>query len=99
MPKYINADEFRFDLQKHIVSNNNDYRAFVDTDFLSLVDDMPAADVQEVVLCKDCKHCRKMNTPNLLFFCERRNIYTEEVGGKDFCSRGERIDGKDGDEK
>lgn len=48
MPRYIDAEQFRFDLQKHIVEDNNGMRAFVDTDFISLIDDCEAEDVVEV---------------------------------------------------
>ncbi len=64
-----------------------------------LLDEVPAADVVEVVRCKDCKHYR--NHPNGLCY-----LHTEPkenarghsgnavcVEPDDFCSYGERKDG------
>lgn len=66
-----------------------------------LINAIPAADVAEVVRCKDCKHStlpseltQRYGVPGTLTChnrhspCNRRN-----VGGGDFCSYGERKDG------
>ena len=47
------------------------------------MDDIPSADVVEVVRCKDCKY-RKKNT-----FCLHNMRYEHDSG---FCSYGERAD-------
>ena len=65
---------------------------------IELLDEIPAADVAEVVRCKDCKYSTlpseftqrygKLGTltcHNRYAPCNRRN-----VGGDDFCSYGER---------
>ena len=50
-----------------------------------IINEQPTADVQEVVRCKDCKY-RKSSE-----FCECREPDA-------YCSDGERMDGKDGEE-
>lgn len=54
----------------------------------------PAADVVEVVRCKDCKHSVKYNCKNDACYsftiCRRRDGYSEGVEEDDFCSYGER---------
>lgn len=55
---------------------------------------IPAADVVEVVRCKDCKHSVKYNCKNDACYsftiCRRRDGYAEDVEEDDFCSYGER---------
>lgn len=68
---------------------------------LEMLDEVPAADVAEVVRCKDCEHStlpseltQRYGVPGTLTChnrhspCNRRN-----VGGGDFCAYGERKDG------
>ena len=51
-----------------------------------LIEDIPSADVVEVVMCKDCKH-RKLN--DIGYFC---NYHGCEMLDADFCSYGERAE-------
>lgn len=55
---------------------------------------VPAADVVEVVRCKDCKYSVKYNCKNDACYsftiCRRRDGYSEGVEEDDFCSYGER---------
>ena len=57
------------------------------------VKEIPAADVVEVVRCKDCKHAKMhidiIGDPHL-FCCNGRSIYRIKVDLDDFCSYGER---------
>lgn len=62
--------------------------------------DVPAADVVPVVHCKDCKHFNHKRME-----CENEAVSTDHEGGAqyslnfgldDFCSYGERKDGKCG---
>ena len=54
------------------------------------IEECETADVQEVIYCKNCKNYLKF---------ENGDVVCEEFGGyikdNDFCSRGERKDGKD----
>ena len=52
----------------------------------------PAADVVEVVRCKDCKYCHWRLGVGSDVFCVRdgRGMYFMTFKGNDFCSYGER---------
>lgn len=56
---------------------------------LQIVKDLPAADVAEVVRCKDCKYGDYDSKPNGAMVCLRTNdgFWRKET---DFCSYGER---------
>lgn len=61
----------------------------VDEDtILDLVDSVPTADAVPVVRCKDCKY--RDGTPG------QPNILCAQMHEDDFCSYGERKEGKDG---
>ena len=65
----------------------------------------PAADVSQVVRCKDCKHFKHYGKTSLLIdgknikagWCYRRARHNEEyrMTPEDFCSYGERKEGAD----
>jgi hypothetical protein len=66
-------------------------------DIAEAMDSIPAADVVEVVRCKDCKHyClsdyRKPNEPRWCEKFEDGNYFPKPT---DFCSLGAKMDGKD----
>ena len=54
---------------------------------LCIIDDAPAADVVEVVRCKDCKYAKPMSFKGY-FMCKRHHKYCRKAD--DFCSYGER---------
>ena len=58
----------------------------------SLIQKQPAADVVEVVRCKDCKNYELMKATNS-HFCNEFGGYVKD---EDFCSRGAKMDGKGG---
>ena len=85
MPKYINAEALKADVSAYC--DNLKPRAFglladvIIRDVLNIIDEAPAADVVQVVRCKDC--------------CMHDSCYTEEVfefaGMTDgFCCVGKR---------
>ena len=51
----------------------------------------PAADVSEVVRCKNCKNYELMKSGN----CHFCNEFGGRVTEKDFCSRAQKMDGKE----
>ena len=55
----------------------------------SQIDELPRADVVEVVRCEDCVCCRYVDGADT-YKCDRRGYYSEEVKPTDYCSRGER---------
>lgn len=83
MKKYIDSDIVNLKLKQICDNHNTSYgiqfggRA---KDFAQLTDDIPAADVAEIVRCKDCKHWHGGD-------CFR----IELTRPNDFCSFGEKI--------
>ena len=57
-------------------------------DMAEYIREQPAADVAEVVRCKDCKSFGKFGSA---FVCSELG---DRVRENDFCSRGKRMDGK-----
>ena len=56
-------------------------------DLLKWLEAQPAADVVEVVRCKDCKYAKPMSFKGY-FVCKRHHKYCRKAD--DFCSYGER---------
>lgn len=64
-------------------------------DTMHCIDNMPSANVAEVVRCRECKHYRERRTKkygNLICRCIRMGKYDMDypVRSDDFCSYGER---------
>jgi len=77
MNKYINADEIKQQMIKYGWKHP-------DSTVHEFVDDLPSADVVEIVRCKDCKYFNKITS-----FCTRKTIPKQAVGNS-FCPYGER---------
>ena len=66
------------------------------SDFIN--DELPAADVQSIVHCKDCKYRKehhyeaKGEAPYVKYSCK---FTTYSMSGEGFCSFGTRMDGED----
>lgn len=58
----------------------------------SLIQKQPAADVVEVVRCKNCENYELMKATNS-HFCNEFGGYVKD---EDFCSRGAKMDEEDG---
>lgn len=52
---------------------------------IKMIEDLPSADVVEVVRCKDCVHYQKGGCNHFGYY-----TYTPDVDENDFCSYGER---------
>ena len=89
--KYINTDELKafIDAGKY---RNPCERVFSENDIIDMVNEMPPADVVEVVRCKNCKYREKSFYGNRRDYCEKRSTleHTEYVNPTDFCSKGDR---------
>ena len=75
------------DMQKKLRSGSSEdaYAAF-----LKMVNDAPAADVVEVVRCKDCRFCSpKYDEPDGYYGCDLKLL---AIDLDCFCSEGERIE-------
>ena len=84
MSRYIDADKLKQDLDAWAI-NLHKPTNLVREDTFVIIDEQPAADVVEVVRCKDCKWWDGIE-------CKTRDIDVVDVD--DFCSYGERKDGE-----
>ena len=84
MAEYINRAELIENLNKFAPEH---YTALIN----QLITKQPAADVVEVVRCKDCKRCYEKRTKlnnQLMRFCMRMDGNEYQVNANDFCSYG-----------
>lgn len=106
MATYINREALIKQVKAiHKAVDTSDSNIAYDTGFHSatsqiqgLIAWMPAADVVKVVRCKDCKHFKPQNISAHWHSTERycmRKVAIK-VNEDDFCSYGEKKDGKDG---
>ena len=58
---------------------------------LQSISDVPAADVAEVVRCRDCKHKVRTDANGIVICSEEHGMYCPTEN--DFCSYGERREG------
>lgn len=79
-PKYIEAERF-VECFGNWYTEEGTENGFIGT-IKDLVKQTPAADVQEVVRCRECKH-------RYGYKCDYDD---RPVGSGDYCSRGERMD-------
>lgn len=61
-------------------------------DLVDTFADIPAADVVEVVRCRDCKHSYRIDGAKEEYDCTKISAFAEFFPGEYFCSYGERID-------
>ena len=89
MAKYIDAEGvMRACFDSFLKTGNKAY-----SEIIALVDAVPAADVVEVVRCKDCKYQNKgQNECDTWNMCEYRSWLYFPVNDDDYCSKGERND-------
>ena len=100
--KYIDAEALIDELDRQMADLEADVKADKDNVFLiglahisvvSTINDFPAADVVEVVRCKDCKYAY-MTTDGECKYCD---IWfpdeKEYLDGDYYCASGERKDG------
>lgn len=98
MADYIRREDARrmvVQLDKYVWASpvSDEIRHTVDADLVKFgLDRIPAADVVEVVRCKDCKYGDYDSKPDGAMVCLRTNdgFWRQET---DFCSYGERKDG------
>lgn len=67
-------------------------------DFAKIIEELPAADVVEVVRCKDCADFRPWGGQSklgdcMVYVCDGEDPFTMEE--TDFCSDGDRKDGEE----
>lgn len=59
-------------------------------DLVDTFGDIPAADVVEVVRCRDCKHSYRIDGAKEEYDCEKISAFAKFFPGNHFCSHGER---------
>lgn len=97
MNKYIDAEHFDARMREAMGMAMDDlsmeYQEAVQA-ILAMLKTEPAADVQEVVRCKDCKYSEEFIYPEGLetMVCWEDNA-DREVNKNGFCEKGERKDG------
>lgn len=84
MARYIDADKLRSRLYESDF-HTPDERWRPESEFAELIDTMPAADVEEVVRCKECKH---WTGKEYVGCCQLSKIVARHAD--DFCSYGKR---------
>lgn len=86
-PKYIEVEGImRACYDSFLKTGNKTY-----SEIIALADAVPAADVAEVVRCKDCKYQNKgQNECESWNMCEYRSWLYFPVNDDDYCSKGER---------
>ena len=96
MTQYIEREALLSELQEEIEFETSMYteeqNKYFDRGLKCAIRDVksqPAADVTEVVRCKDCQNYELMKSGNYHFCNEFGGRVTEE----DFCSRAQRMDG------
>ena len=99
MARYIDADKLKERIEyyySHTGDQTTNAEHYAYGVALKEIDQLPTADVVEVVRCKDCKYRKKDKLFVSGHYCYLRPVnggrFCEDDG---FCSYGERKDGKD----
>lgn len=61
-----------------------------DCDWMAFIDKEPAADVVEVVRCRDCKHSYRIDGAKEEYDCAKISAFAKFFPGDHFCGYGER---------
>ena len=85
MSRYIDADLIEYEPMCR--ARGNGMYEDCEIAYKDQIDDIPTADVVEVVRCKDCKYYNAIDTDRL---SECKKGF--ETYGNDYCSYGERTD-------
>lgn len=91
--KYIDTDNIKFDISGLVYIEPNDYKGIAFY-FLKQLDEMPSADVVEVVRCRDCKYAHLTYSGD----CKQCDMWVDDddlqltlyLDGDFYCSYGER---------
>jgi hypothetical protein len=92
MPEYIEREDVLNELNRNSIT-----KKITLADGVSIFDtikNIPAADVVEVVRCKDCKHIHLIGkTPFAVRVCTHNKGLGDDVRENSFCSYGKRKEG------
>lgn len=90
MPKYINAEKIELKYEFGIVSDEG-VVCIPLRDVKKSIEATPAADVVEVVRCKDCRYWE--NGKDYETYCNHWDNMMADTKADDYCSYGKRKDG------
>ncbi len=94
MARYVDADELLKNLKKQYGEELGWQCTVNMSDVGMMIEDAPAADVVEVVRCKDCEHYDKGGCNHFGYYTYTPSTTTTlspiDVDEDDFCSYGER---------
>lgn len=97
---YIEREALKTELQKKIELSHNARRVVIEGDFITIIDDMPDADVVEVVRCKDCVYCCISTDPKTNISIQKcgyvgfNPVQSSQVSDDFYCGYGVRKDGE-----
>lgn len=93
MSDYISREALIDRLNNNLSAcNHGTFSEMCYADAIETAKNLPAADVEPVVRCKDCKHLRVWNQKDIYAFCPKTNIVFlpfEKDTRTFFCSLGE----------
>lgn len=99
MKKYIDAEKFKNTLRESLILSPDTAEEFTNIGIvfaISRINSMPAADVAEVIRCKDCKwFCSSFNPKTNISvkkcgYVGYNPVQSSQVSDTDFCSHGEK---------
>ena len=91
---YINRGDILFQLETGFFPQSMEYTEGVAI-AKSLIKSAPGVDAVEVVRCKDCRFCEKIENEIIHVwscYCKRSSVF-REVDARDYCSSGEKNNG------
>ena len=91
--KYIDAEKFKNTLKESLILSPDTAEEFSNLGIvfaISRINSMPAANVEEVVRCKDCKYARKEKEVYGIADFKCLKTLVTCLDADDFCSYGER---------
>ena len=86
--RYIDADDAIYRLEKLSYGDSQPKAIRRAGKYLNAFANEQSADVEEVVRCKDCKYCDKIDDYDLL--CRGHGMPCRLTTAEDFCSHGKR---------
>lgn len=92
MPRYIDAEKIKY-FEHTICCGHGDYRTVRDVSE-DKINAIPTADVVEVVRCKECRNFGEDVGMSKDGVWARCYLHKRIMCEKDFCSYGEKMDGK-----
>lgn len=89
MAKYIDAEALGIGIAKAEIFANSEFaRGW--NNAIKIINNAPAADVVEVVRCRDCKHSYRIDGAKEEYDCAKISAFAKFFPGDHFCGYGKR---------